>query len=363
MNSPAPLWLTVPILVFVGLVTVARWRLVDDTHPDRLVNWALTWALIGVACEEAGKGTEYAEVTYRVFLACGMVSLVKVYGLAALFDGGDARVAAQRQRTYDVFAAIGAVIVMVTGRPADPAEAGFAVRTIVLSLVFSAPLVASSIHVARACVREVRVAGAAPRERLTYGALLVAAVFWIYTAIVSAVKVFGGGASETPGAYWSVSSCLIFLLVTSMPLIALIKVLFARGGWDRVSRVDRRLRPLWQELTAVVPEVVLIERQGTDPESRLYRMMVEIHDALQHLRQYIPEDEPLEGHAGGFADQIARAARVKASGGLARPAAVTSDAPHTRDRDMAAEFEHLLALARAWPRAQARALSAAPATR
>ncbi|WP_328409194.1 hypothetical protein [Nocardia sp. NBC_00403] len=62
MNSLAPLWLTVPVKAFVGIVTGARSLLVDETFPDRLVNWALTWSAVGAAFEESGAGTEYAEL-------------------------------------------------------------------------------------------------------------------------------------------------------------------------------------------------------------------------------------------------------------------------------------------------------------
>lgn len=55
------------------------------------------------------------------------------------------------------------------------------------------------------------------------------------------------------------------------------------------SRSDRRLMPLWAELTSVVPSVVLADRSAMDAGARLRRTVIEIHDAALTI---------LTGHGG-----------------------------------------------------------------
>ncbi|WP_442941357.1 DUF6545 domain-containing protein [Nocardia sp. NBC_00403] len=85
-------------------------------------------------------------------------------------------------------------------------------------------------------------------------------------------------------------------------------------------------------------------------------MLVEIQDALQHLRQYVPAGEPLERHIGAYATQMARAAFVKSSRGRASVGSVGAKRNLPDSRDVAAEFDHLVVLAREWPRVRSRAM-------
>ncbi|MEV0252302.1 MAB_1171c family putative transporter [Nocardia sp. NPDC050712] len=353
MNSPAPLWLVLPTIVIAGLIGALRWWLVDDIAPDRLVNWGLTWCVLGLIIEESGKGTDYADLTYRIFLACGMVCLSKIYGLAALFDGADPKTAAARQRQYDSLALLAAVVVLITGRPVDPGEAGFLWRTWALMVAFNIPLVASSIRGMRACVRELRVAGLSALQRLAFGVLLFATTSWLLGAVLSAGKVLSGGVLDTPGEHWTASACASFAFLTSLAAIPVVRVLSARGGLDRASRIDRKLRPLWEELTAAVPEVVLTKTDVADSELRLYRMTVEIHDALQHLRQFVPDGKSPASHRTTYAIQMVRAAQAKAASGGRTGIATDIENQRSQNRDVAAELEHLMALAKKWPRAKA----------
>ncbi|WP_433601897.1 DUF6545 domain-containing protein [Nocardia sp. CA-135953] len=61
------------------------------------------------------------------------------------------------------------------------------------------------------------------------------------------------------------------------------------AGWDRDARIYRR--PLWHDRTAV-PEIVLPAdaRHGADSITRLFRMTVEIRDALPHLGSCLPAE-------------------------------------------------------------------------
>ncbi|MCC9312366.1 hypothetical protein LN042_35830 [Kitasatospora sp. RB6PN24] len=75
----------------------------------------------------------------------------------------------------------------------------------------------------------------------------------------------------------------------------------------RDHRTARQLLPLWRELTAAVPEVVLTEPLGRSPRLRLHRLAIEIRDAALVLA----------GHAG--ADLRERAAAAAAASAPAGP--------------------------------------------
>ncbi|WP_067508985.1 MAB_1171c family putative transporter [Actinoplanes sp. TFC3] len=63
--------------------------------------------------------------------------------------------------------------------------------------------------------------------------------------------------------------------------------------WPGRYRLYRQLRPLWQDITAAVPGVVLYRRQLVAGRitSALYRLVIEIHDGRLQLQAYLrPED-------------------------------------------------------------------------
>lgn len=356
MTDVAPLWLAAPVVVFVCVVTTARWAFVNDTFVDRLVNWALTWVSIGIVFEECGAGTGYSWLTYRVFLGTGVLALGKIYGLATLFGGTDPQIAPRRQRIWDGFAALAAVTVTISGRPSEPAEPGFLWRTVVIWSVFSVPIIAASVPILRALVQGIRADDARRRERFVYSAFALAVVFWLYATAASGWKVLRGGASDSPGAYWTVSSCLIFFVVTLVSAVPLAVTLSVRVGWDRASRDCQKLLPLWRDLTATVPGIVLDSAiGGRGSESRTYRMAVEIQDALQHLKRYVPADETLDLEARAFARQMVRAAQRCSDGGP--PVAASHERGGPIDLDAAGELRHLIDLARAWRAVRADVLS------
>lgn len=78
------------------------------------------------------------------------------------------------------------------------------------------------------------------------------------------------------------AAIVLILLGTSIPAVGV-----AWRGW-RQWRHLRRLQPLWRELTAAVPEVVLDEElRQHELRLRLHRRVVEIRDALLALQPYV----------------------------------------------------------------------------
>ncbi|WP_405167287.1 hypothetical protein OG203_20705 [Nocardia sp. NBC_01499] len=351
MTQPAPTWLAAAALAFAFVVVVARWLLVNETFANRLVNRVLSWLTGGAAIEVLGSGTDLANVTYRVFLGCNAITIAYIYGLAALFGGVDEDRARRRQVAYNTVAVVGAVVVMFIGRPADPLEPSFGWKSPLVWAILNVPWVLLGIHVVRACVRELRVAGIAVRERLAFSVLLLAAVYAIYGVVASGLQVFGGQPSESPPADWTTAACLSYLVITALLSAQVVGALLAQAGWDRTGRRCRRLWPLWRDLTTVVPGIVLDKGPAhRDPDLRLYRMSIEIQDALQHLKQYMP---PADRHSvESYAVQIARAADSKRRGA---PPAVAVHDQREPSRAMGSQLDDLLELARVWPAARAAA--------
>jgi hypothetical protein len=166
------------------------------------------------------------------------------------------------------------------------------------------------------------------------------------------------------------SSFALLLLGSLLPTVGVA----LRGLRDCCTA--RRLRPLWRELTAAVPEVVLTERLGRGPRLKLHRLAIEIRDAALVLA----------GHAGsGLRDQAAASAAATAPAGPERAAleeacwlrgavalrraghtpeegAVPARADSFEELDFATETDRLRRLATAYSSPAARAVARAAVT-
>ncbi len=346
MNQPVPFAVGVLATVFTAMITCGRWLLLNDTAAHRLINVTLSWILGALIAYEASIGRSFADAGYRLFLACGVMAMANFYGVVRLFDGGDIRTTRRKQLLYNAIGAPGAVAVLIIGRPA---ESGLTWETLVVWAIFNIPMLLVAGRTARQCLREVRSADGSTRGRLWFGLLLLAALVWGYSAIASGVIVLCGGELVSPARDWTIPACLIFMAVIALTGVPLLDVLLERMGWDRAGRDMRRLHRLWRDVTAAVPEVVLRPAAGVarDSVSQRYRMVVEIRDALMHLEQRVPMGERRDVPAD-YARWLAHAVRVESLGREPLPATAR---PEFIARDLAAELDHLLALARCWPRA------------
>lgn len=99
---------------------------------------------------------------------------------------------------------------------------------------------------------------------------------------------------------WAESSVSRLLITSGIALVTTGLVLPSAGAaavelvrWPGRYRLYRQLHPLWQDITAAVPEVVLYREQlGRGRiRSALYRLVIEIHDGQLQLQAYLrPED-------------------------------------------------------------------------
>ncbi|MFE7744922.1 MAB_1171c family putative transporter [Nocardia sp. NPDC057455] len=352
MNAvPTPVLLSV--VVFVALMTTGRWLLVDETATDRLINRTFSWNLVGLLLYEVAVALHRPDLGPRVYLCGGLMALASFYGLARLLDGAETAAVHRRQRRYDATAVAVAVSLIV----ATPIlQWAWRIDYVEVVWTLSAlPGGVCALLFGRACVRELRSGGVSVREKLIFAMLLAFAIYWLISMTIMIVRALAGTPPSEPGKMWAVAAVLMFSAITLLTMIPLVAALLARAGWDRAGRACRRLRPLWRDLTAVVPEVVLTEDLSAPREatSQLYRMTVEIWDALLHLKPYAPGSPAgIDTDARRYALQVALAVRAK-RGGSTPASGVAAGAAQAEARNRTAEFRFLLELARAWPEAVA----------
>ncbi|MGW4770210.1 DUF6545 domain-containing protein [Nocardia sp. NPDC004278] len=355
MNSVPPV-VGVSTFVFVAVITAARWFLLDEATMDRLVNRALGWNLVGLLMAGPAFALDHDDLGHRLFLSAGLIAVAYLYGLARLLDGAPAAAAVRRQRRYNAVGASVSGLVLVgavTEGLGLPVVGGLRWDAVIWAGSYL-PILAASVLIARACIRELRLPGATVAERLAYSALLTTACCWIVSSCVALVRAAIGVSPEQPGTAFAVLAFVNFAVIAVLISFPVVDAVLVRAQLDRAGRACRVLRPLWRDLTAAVPEVVLRDGPVRDGESlsRLYRMTVEIWDAMLHLKQY-RADAPFDGDVGGRALAIAYAAQAKTRGVAPEPVRHAADAVPVGTRDRSDELRYLLELAAQWPKARA----------
>ncbi|WP_159847338.1 MAB_1171c family putative transporter [Nocardia sp. CY41] len=349
MTSPIPAPIGIPLIVFVAVVALGRRLVLHDDTVDRLLNRAMLWGIATLLLLERGIAPGIGSLLHQLSMATLLMEVAGLYGAARLWSGADPAFAAARQRVYDVAGLAGGAIILAVGTEAQEGRLlGQAPDwpTVVVWSILWIPLIAAGRPAWRAAVRDLRSDASTTAERVVYGTLLTTLVVGSGGLVVSAVRLAGPGATADPALVrWAAPTYAASALGAALLAVPLIGWLRARAGWDRAGRYCRRLRPLWRDLTAAVPEVVLApDHPVTESDARLLRMTVEIRDALMHLRRYLP------GEAGdaGQAEQIRRAIAAKASGAAVRPRR-SRDPAGLPIGDIDSDLRLLLELARRWP--------------
>ncbi|WP_067807967.1 MAB_1171c family putative transporter [Nocardia beijingensis] len=358
MNS-VPAALVIPVVVFAALMTIGRWLVVNETSTDRLINRTWSWTVVAVSAYAIVPALDHPYFARCLYLGLAMIALASFYGLARLLDGADSAGAPARQRRYDA-TAVAVAVCLICGAPV--AHRVFRIDYTEIVWTLSAiPASVAGFLFGRACVRELRVAGSSAREKFTYALLLMFSIHWSLSWSFMLGRSLAGTPPSEPGTVAAVVSVVMLSVVTVLTAIPLCTVLAARAAWDRTGRRCRRLRPLWRELTTAVPEVVLLGDPSAprDPASQLYRMTVEIWDAILHLKQYAPEGIGSPGatrdQVRAYALRVASAVRAKRDGSAPMPGFHVPDAGQDEKRDRAEDLAFLIRLAREWPKAVAMA--------
>ncbi|MCP2317536.1 hypothetical protein APR12_002882 [Nocardia amikacinitolerans] len=373
MTSPIPAYLTVPMIAGIVLTMIGRWSLLRDTIVDRLINRAIGASLVGMLLREswfeqaltsALPGDDDTVVHLARQLSFGAILLIvsNIYGIAKLWDGADPDRAWQRQRRYDLVVATATVTILIAGTPARRAnllvDQLLGWPTVVLWIVFCLPVGITAVLVGRICMREMLTGDITRQERVVFIVILCTAVALGLDAGSIVIETIGCVLTDHPvldpemrRKAWSFATATFFAV--SVSAIPMISTLTTRLGCDRTGRYLRRLRPLWSDLTAAVPEVVLTTtaRGPLDPAIQLHRMTMEIRDSLLHLRRYVTIDAADYHDPQVYTRRIAEAITAKTTG---RPPVDSAAKPENRAqpgvRDLEAELHELLALAHAWSR-------------
>ncbi|MFG1794454.1 MAB_1171c family putative transporter [Nocardia sp. NPDC049149] len=353
MNS-APLALAAAIALVVGLVTVGRWLLVNDSAADRLVNLALSWETGALLVYIVVAACSRPDLGQRLFIGVGALVMTNCLGFARLLDGADPRAVWERQRRYDrVGAALGVAALLC----AAAEEFGLHLQRFIdwEPILWATGQVVGiwiGLLFLRVCLRELSGFTSA-REKLTYLMLLLLGFNACATGLLTFVRLASGTPPVEQGTVTAVAAFISVGLLAILVGTPLFEALLVRANLDLEGRQCRRLQPLWRDLTAAVPEVVLPADRPRRSASRLYRMTVEIQDALLHLKQFTPDSGAVED-VSAYALHIAKAIHLRQQG---TPILNPATSIHLPAHDRATELRNLLALSRAWPRARAVAAS------
>ncbi|MEV6389316.1 MAB_1171c family putative transporter [Nocardia xishanensis] len=378
MTSPIPVLITLPVLTGIALVLAGRWWLLRDSIVDRLINRALaaclfenllreTWFQQSLARLLPGDDSDVVNIARQLSLGATILTISHVYGVAKLWAGADPAHTWRRQRRYYLVTITATAVILIAGTPARHADQlidqTLGWPAVVVCVVFSLPLGATALLLGRVSVREIRAAsGATWQERALFtavmGAIVGLGIVAVGYPLGIIISVMTGQPSFDPEMHWEAWSAFLLSAVgvPATMTVPLISTLLTHIGWDRTGRYCRRLRPMWTDLTAAVPEIVLEVRRDqnrrTDPAIRLHRMTVEIRDSLLHLKRYSDSPDDLAATGGDphiYARCIAEAIATKAAG---RSPSANPFPPRYQvqpgTRDLTAELRQLLALAKAW---------------
>ncbi|MFI6999723.1 MAB_1171c family putative transporter [Nocardia sp. NPDC050175] len=350
---------------YVVLVGVGRGLLTRDTVIDQLVNRALLWFLIGLVLYRCTPTASVSSVTNQLALGCVAMLSMHLYGLARLGESGaDPDLTWRRQRVYCAVAVFSTAVTMLAGPFAGRAgrlvEHNLNWGGLVFWTANSAPLIAMTLAFTRLCIRELRLANPRPLAKALYLVLLLDFTPIYLDIVLGAGEVDFGCQLRYPHIV-RVEIAFTFIGTVATTLVAgpMVGHLLAQFGWDGDGRICRRLQPLWRDVTAAVPEIVLAPPPGRldrrDSTARLLRVTVEIRDALLHLGPYLPTNTGytdgsgcgMEVYAGGLASAIhARKAGLRPTDAEPRQQTFSSA------QDFDTELRQLLALARVWPAAR-----------
>ncbi|WP_107658993.1 MAB_1171c family putative transporter [Nocardia suismassiliense] len=355
MSSPVPAVFAVPVIVFVVAVALGRFAVLNTTAIDRLLNRALAWTAVSLVLLERGIAPQFGSVMHQLSMGATMLAIANIYGAATLWADTDPRVAARRQRYYDLAAVAAVGLILIIGTPYRRAGTllgqDSSWQEFVVSAVMWIPLIAAGRLVWRVGLRELRTGQVSRYERAVFTALLAAPVIAGASLVSSIARHTGRWNADDPHlTRWAAPNFGTVFVLAAMLAVPLAELVSARAGWDRSGRRCRRLRPLWSELTAAVPEIVLPASGPAPPDARLLRMTVEIRDALMHLHRYLPAEQTTPGPPSNerYARQLRQAITAKRAG--AAPAAGSREADRfgTPSSDLDSDIRRLLELARAW---------------
>ncbi|MFI9503856.1 MAB_1171c family putative transporter [Nocardia sp. NPDC052566] len=352
--------MTVVLMAFVA----GRFALFRVTVVDRLVNRMFAWGAASLLlfrfASTAGSSAPLTELA----LGCALMQTTFLYAIGSAHRGDAGPDALwRRQRRCGLLTLSATVAMLIAGAAARgegrPVEAGHTWDGLVVAIAIGMPVAINSTVFTRMVVRQYRTGELSSAERRAGAGVIAGSLFVWVNLLLSGCQLTTGWPElgpHLPRVELVFTVCLVINAIA--PAFTLSAALLRAVSLDREGRACRRLDPLWRDLTAAVPEIVMHSPStARDPSTRVFRMTVEIRDALMHLAPYMPGGPPTiaESTRGTeeYAKQVAHAANARMAGLAPTHTAVGSPAP-LGSGDFDTDLGQLLELARAWWRLRGR---------
>ncbi|MEU0506787.1 MAB_1171c family putative transporter [Nocardia sp. NPDC005998] len=364
MSSLIPEAVAWLVIGYIGVITAGRLMLLRDTIIDQLVNRMLLWSIAAMLLYRCAPTPSITSLPTALSVGCVVMTTMYLYVMARYIvaETGPAAVW-RRHRRCGLVAAVATVVMVVSGMAAEdngrPVDLGVHGPAAIFGFAYAAPLAVNMVVFLFAGIRELRIGDLSAKGQLVCWLLGISGGFVLVNQALSLAQLLTGWPDlgpQLPRGELDFVLCLV--LDVTLLAIPLLSALLALAGWDRDGRICRRLRPLWRDLTAAVPEIVLPAdaRRGADPATRLFRMTVEIRDALLHLGSYLPTEPhsafESDWEITDYARRLAHAARARKAGSVPTVAGAGPRLPLV-GHDFDAELRHLLGLARVWSQTRA----------
>ncbi|MGW4740333.1 MAB_1171c family putative transporter [Nocardia xishanensis] len=373
MSSPIPGVVAWAAIGYVSILLMVRFWLGGGAVIDRLVNHTGLWSIATLLVYRWASTPTIDDPANQLAMGGVLMTATYQYSIGRLV-GADSEPDTiwRHQRNVALFAVVATASMVLaatsakySGRPVDLRLAGVGLG---IGCAFAVPY--NTFVLTRTLLGPLRDVDT-PRAARVVCVVLIGSNAVLCGAL--ALWLFQPATAWPDGPQASLVQAAFTLWVatnTTLHAIPLVAELTLRAGMDRATRTCRRLLPLWRDLTAAVPQIVMPAdtRHGSDPATRLLRMTVEIRDAMLHLGPYLPPEtdetqrntvrarEP-DRDLADYAHRLIRAAQARKAG---LPPAGTSAPPPMPvvAHDFDTELAHLIDLARVWPQATAAVESA-----
>lgn len=361
MSSLIPGFIAWPLTGCVAFFAVGRFLFFRDTVIDRLINQVYVWGAAGLLLFRFAAMPGSSGPAYELALGCVVMTTTCLYNIGcARRSDIDPDIVRRRQRRSRLLVLLSTVAMLIAGAAARseerPVDFGRTWDGLVLTIAFGTPVAINTVIFGRMVVREYRTGDRTASERVVAAGMILIQMFVGSNLLLSGLQLTIGWPQLGPHLPRAELAFTVGIVVNAIaPAFPLSMALLRAAGLDREGRACRRLDPLWRDLTAAVPEIVMHPVLDTasppDPATRVFRMTVEIRDALMHLAPYAPAGSaPLTentGDAEDYAKRIAHAA-IARTAGLAPTHSTNASQLPIGGGDFETDLGQLLHLARVW---------------
>ncbi|MFC9895784.1 MAB_1171c family putative transporter [Nocardia sp. NPDC127579] len=347
LSSLVPGVLAWPLILCIAGLVVGRFLFFRAAAVDVVVNRLFGWGLAALLL--------FRFPAPAAALCCVVVATTQLHALGyARHDDLTTATVRRRRRSSGLVAALSVLALGVAGATVygtgRPFELDRSWTGLVIAVAVGIPTVMNTGAFVRGVVREYRGGNLVDAERVVVAAMVLSTVFVWVTGVLSVAQLALGWPRLGPHLPRMELAFLAGMVVNAVPpLFPLVMALLDAVGLDREGRVCRRLDPLWRDLTSAVPEIVMHPASSAGTRSRMFRMTVEIRDALLHLAPYMPADRPHGDAIEDYATRVAHAVRARQAGSAPRGVPVVTG-PHGAG-DFETDLGQLLELSRVWRRA------------